>query len=744
MSEVYRLYKPVTAVGTAVIVFSYAVMKYTDRIPLIVVGAVIFCVISAVLLKNEVKAIVLVCVMTALSISLSYLNYALLEKKALELISKYEAAENLESAQALADVCSFEGEVLDFSSNNSFCFMDVKLSAIAGEKTKIPYKARIWCYSSDYACPGDTVYFSGKPVSVYQLENDGFDTVTYLRSKKIFIAVPDAEITGMVAGKSLSVINRVRAYIENTLLEYLPRNLDFTTCNVAKALVLGERSGLDDDVKNDFTRSGILHLLCVSGMHLSIILGFVFAVFRGLTFHKKLSSLLVIAVCVFYVVLTGMGLSAVRAGIMSLCTYIAIIIGRRADAVVSLFVSASIMCIINPYTVLSISAQLSFFSTFAIAVCLPVLKKDTIFSRVLSALAVNMSAACFTLPLSAFAFGGISVFSVFATFFASVLCEASLILIVVTLLFSPIGAVGLLSQICVFLSELCNLFINAMIDTARFFSNFRYAYVPYTHDENIWLTMFLAAAFVVAMLLCFGKDREAVLVCISIVVMSVVYSVIALIMYIDSDKNCEVWYYRKSAEDTQISIKLSQNGALIINNDSVLCTDPEKAYFDGFSGKNFIYIIPDESIVPEILAHNIKVFDARFGVCAVYVADVKGAWELCRKLRELGVNAEVLSLPVKSGDIVADICAVGDTGVRITVSDAEKTVCIVISDRFDAKDFEGFDGINAYFTCKTENQFDALFDEQPDGELFYTRTQKDADLPSGVVNTYGKASVRLY
>ena len=131
-------------------------------------------------------------------------------------------------------------------------------------------------------------------------------------------------------------------------------------------------------------------------------------------------------------------------------------------------------------------------------------------------------------------------------------------------------------------------------------------------------------------------------------------------------------------------------------------------------------------------------------MCAVYVADVKGAWELCRKLRELGVNAEVLSLPVKSGDIVADICAVGDTGVRITVSDAEKTVCIVISDRFDAKDFEGFDGINAYFTCKTENQFDALFDEQPDGELFYTRTQKDADLPSGVVNTYGKASVRLY
>ncbi len=724
--------KPAIAIGACFAALCFAVLKFPGYFLVILICAIIVAALFAFSLRKTkaVAIITFICIISGAVIP--YITY----------LSKEPPAQNILSAYT--DDTTFTGKVTYFNSSGSYSGFDVEVTAIDGKLLNNPVNIHTYCFSADYAKVGDTITFTGTPESVYDSETSDFDTVSYLRSKKIFIVVPGAVINSSQANQNKGVIENLRTYIDNTYAKYLPDDFDYTTYSVAKALVLGDKEHVDNDLENDFRRSGTLHLLCVSGMHLTVILGFAFCFLKMLKVRKKVSAVLIISLCVFYVILTGVMPSILRAGIMSCISYIAMFFGKKSDGTVSLFVAAAVMCSFDPYIILSISAQLSFLATLGIIMGVYVCEKLTIKSKILTSLLTGVFAVCFTLPLSAFSFGGIPVFSVITTVLTSPLCDIALILLILLILISPLSFLGVFDAICMGLAWVCNLLLNGFVKVSEFFSDFKFSYVPFPEYFSGIVLVFFSALAIISVFMYAGRKKPVKIMCGCILTLSVAAVVTSLCLCIHADKQCHVYYYRKNASDIQINVKLGSHGTLMINNDNVLCTNPEKIPFDDISQSNYMLIVPEENISPKILSHNIQTFDKRFGIKQVYIVNTPYAAKLQKDLESCGVKSQLTDGHMQSGDVYVSVSQTqNSTGYKINVYDSKQHVCAVVANEYNVLDYSTPNAINAFFTSQTKNQFKQGKDILPESKAFYARLKKD-ETAKGIQNIFGQNSIMLY
>ncbi|MFC1563303.1 DNA internalization-related competence protein ComEC/Rec2 [candidate division KSB1 bacterium] len=134
-----------------------------------------------------------------------------------------------------------------------------------------------------------------------------------------------------------------------------------------KAIVLGERSGLDREILEEFRDSGTIHILAVSGLHI----GFVVLIFSSILMLFNVPKLRIlpffmIFIIVFYMILTGARPPVMRAGIFMILYYISIIAQRRRDILNLLGSTAFILLIIDPNDLLDPGFQLSFAAVLGI------------------------------------------------------------------------------------------------------------------------------------------------------------------------------------------------------------------------------------------------------------------------------------------------------------------------------------------------------------------------------------------
>ncbi len=163
-----------------------------------------------------------------------------------------------------------------------------------------------------------------------------------------------------------------RALLTQTLTQKLPKD----TSGIAAALITGDRSFISKDVRQNFVDAGIAHILAISGLHLSIIAGFVFFLLRGSLALippvverfpiKKISAFSVIVMTFCYLLISGSGYPVQRAFMMTSLAMIAIILDRQALSMRLLAFAAFAILIIKPESLLSASFQLSFAAVTAL------------------------------------------------------------------------------------------------------------------------------------------------------------------------------------------------------------------------------------------------------------------------------------------------------------------------------------------------------------------------------------------
>lgn len=240
----------------------------------------------------------------------------------------------------------------------------------------------------------------------------GFDRAAYAAGQGIFLeayAPSDRWRKASHRASWTDVFAGARERISTWLVE---SGLPARERALAKALLLGVRDELDQDQKTAFARSGTMHVLAVSGMHV----GLIFIVFSTLLnwwgerrVPRIARGIIVLSALWGYAGLTGAAPSVLRATIMFTLFTLAGMSGRQGSALNSLFMAAFLLLIWDPLMLVQLSFQLSFLAVLGIVLFYkPLLRLWSPPNRVLhyawSAAVVSVAAQLTTTPLSIWVF----------------------------------------------------------------------------------------------------------------------------------------------------------------------------------------------------------------------------------------------------------------------------------------------------------------------------------------------------
>ncbi len=164
------------------------------------------------------------------------------------------------------------------------------------------------------------------------------------------------------------------ADLNKTLSDVITESVDGEAGALASAMLLGNKQLLSDATVRDFRRSGMSHLLAVSGLHVSIIVGIVGFALMKMRINRHVRNILLAIFALAYLFVLGFPISAVRSVIMVCIVYFVYYIGDEADGVSSLGIAASIVMLVSPSSVLDMGFVLSFSATLGIVVFMPLLQ----------------------------------------------------------------------------------------------------------------------------------------------------------------------------------------------------------------------------------------------------------------------------------------------------------------------------------------------------------------------------------
>ena len=690
--------RPLVLLSVLVFAEIYLVLKNPDAFAYILAFDLI---LSAAMLAVSVKAKSLP---VALVICLLLL-FPLFTTSRIYTKSELSAEQFTKSCQE-TEVSEFEARVDTFNSYGTYAQVFVTLTKAGETNIDLPFKARLGTYSGTQLSKGELIVFEGTPTFVSEVENNGFNTRDYLRSKKVFIDFPSVSVISSSSGESAGFLETLRAYTKNVIYKYIPSGDETDTAAFCYAIFAGDKQLLPQEMSDNFSKCGLTHILCVSGMHLSILAGICYCFLSVFPIHKKARCVLIILLCVFYTAFTGFTLSTIRACIMCSVSYIGMIFGKKTDIYRTLFLSLLIICICSPYAVLDISLVMSFLATLGI-VCFaelyerqenPSAAKRAVYAAA-GIIVANIGAVIFTLPVNAYSFGGISIISAVSTLAVSFIFEILLTCVLILVIICPVCSIALLSPAAVGLGALCRILSKAIIGTARFFSSLKYASIS-SYFSDVYILLFSVILVFIAMSVAFDKKRMLKASVTATVILGVCFSLLSLVFSISDDRLYKVTYYRKSESNRQMSVKLGTEGYFILNADNSLCTDKGHFLFDEKNGENYLLIIPDESIIPAVLANEIQLFRERYGLEGIFVTNTKEGAALSNKLSQYGIDSYVLGTSLNVGSI--DLRYICNDGFIFYIDDGKISTAVLFSDEYSKAPLDGYD-ISAYFTRKTNH-----------------------------------------
>lgn len=144
---------------------------------------------------------------------------------------------------------------------------------------------------------------------------------------------------------------------------------------LATALITGSKTNLSVGAVSHFRTCGATHLMAVSGLHLSVIVGSLYWLLRKLRLPTWLTTVLTGAVLLVYDGVAGFSASVVRASLMMAVLLAARLFGRKADGLNSLGLAVFLLCT-DPFAVTDVSLQLSVTSVLSLLTLSPVLNKS--------------------------------------------------------------------------------------------------------------------------------------------------------------------------------------------------------------------------------------------------------------------------------------------------------------------------------------------------------------------------------
>ncbi len=154
--------------------------------------------------------------------------------------------------------------------------------------------------------------------------------------------------------------------IQMAIKKLFAQNLDEHTASICQALVLGDKTGIDDTLYSNIQASGLAHVLAVSGLHVSTLATAIYFLLKKLEVNPKISFVIVFVLTFIYSMLCSFTASSLRACIMSGIFNFASAFSKKKDNLSTISFSAILILIFRPTALLEVGFLLSFYSVLGI------------------------------------------------------------------------------------------------------------------------------------------------------------------------------------------------------------------------------------------------------------------------------------------------------------------------------------------------------------------------------------------
>jgi competence protein ComEC len=337
---------------------------------------------------------------------------------------------------------------------------------------------------------GDRVRVEGE-ISLPETGEDGFDYARYLSTKRISALVEASSVRPVGGGRGwIGAVHRRT----DVALGYGLRPQEAA---VVRGMVLGDRSLIPENLDDAFQRSGITHVLAISGQHVAILAAVIYFALRALAVPTKARVGATLVLIWLYILVAGAPPSAIRAGVVATSVLAAQLFGRQVSPLHFMTTMLAAVLAYNPQLVYSTGFQLSVAAVFGILLLrksLKALVETTVLRpfrkppRALSDLiSVSLAAQIATSPIVAATFDEVSVVGVLTN-------------LVAVPLSGPILTLGLLGSLAgnvapvlAYPLNACNGFlVTILIGVARLASSLPFATVTTPEVNPLLVGLFYA------------------------------------------------------------------------------------------------------------------------------------------------------------------------------------------------------------------------------------------------------------
>ncbi len=325
-------------------------------------------------------------------------------------------------------------------------------------------------------------------------KNSDFDYRMYLAKDKIFYLCQNSSLEKTGENKGNKIYRSILS-LKNRLSKNINSVLPEPESSLANGLIFGGSSQLPKDVSDDFSKTGLSHVVAVSGFNVTIIAEYLMVLGVFIGFWRKQAFWFAVIGIFLFVLSVGFPSSAVRAGVMGSLLIWAMKNGRLANSFNAIIFSAGIMLLLNPLLLRwDVGFQLSFLAALGIIELSPfwenyVIEKAKVFGM-LENVFLTLSATLFVLPVIIYNFHTVSIISLLANALVLPFIPLAMLLVFMASLAGIIG-----TTISLPFSWIAFLLLKYITETVRFLAGFSWSSVSVENFGIKWLVIWYVALF---------------------------------------------------------------------------------------------------------------------------------------------------------------------------------------------------------------------------------------------------------
>jgi len=338
-----------------------------------------------------------------------------------------------------------QGEVLEvqeYSYQNQYMIRPSQM-LINGDEKKIKSFIQIEAKKGiQIAQLGDRITISGVIEGLSFPRNPGaFNEHQYKLTRKVTTKVKAKTIFINKKNSKLNFLKRLSYYYGGMFEELLP----WDEAQIMKAMLVGDKTLVSQEMKELYKSAGIAHVLAISGLHISVIAAVLWWIFKKLRVHKNLQEIIVIIILWGYAGITGFSISITRSVIMATTILLGTLLEEKSDPITSLSFAALILLVYNNLYLWDIGFQLSFVAVGSLILLTPFFNKIFVIpKRFREHIAPLIAVTVGTTPLIAYYFYVISPIGIFINLLLIPFITLVVIIGFLAMLIFPIQ--GLLAQ----------------------------------------------------------------------------------------------------------------------------------------------------------------------------------------------------------------------------------------------------------------------------------------------------------